>query len=310
MDVKRTAIQTLNLTRNFGPLRAVDNLSLEVETGTVFGFLGPNGAGKTTTIRLLLGLLEPTAGRAEVLGFDTQKQADKIRSKVGVLLEHDGLYERMSAEDNLEFYARIWRMTNAERQTRKRELLMHLGLWERRKEVVKTWSRGMKRKLALARTLLHRPQLLFLDEPTAGLDPVAKVMLHEDLKSIVEREGVTIFLTTHNLAEAEKLCGKIGLISRGKLVAVGSPDELRLKTGRIQVEIVGKGFREEVLALLKVRKEVESVNLRGDHLLVELRDEEDIAPLVSLMVNAGVEVEEVRKASLEETFFKLLEREL
>jgi len=139
------AIYTENLTRDFSTVRAVDGLTLEVPAGTIFGFLGPNGAGKTTTIRLLLGLLEPTAGRAEVLGFDTRTQADEIRARTGALLEHHGLYERLSAEDNLEFYGRVWRLPRAERQTRIRELLTHLGLWERRKEKVETWSRGMKR---------------------------------------------------------------------------------------------------------------------------------------------------------------------
>jgi len=216
-----TAIHTENLTRDFSTVRAVDRLSLEVPTGTTFGFLGPNGAGKTTAIRLLLGLLEPTAGWAEVLGFDTRTQADEIRARTGALLEHHGLYGRLSAEDNLEFYGRVWRLPRVERQARTRELLTHLGLWERRKEKVGTWSRGMKQKLALARALLHRPSLIFLDEPTAGLDPIAAAAVREDLAALAAREGVTVFLTTHNLSEAEKLCHQVGVIRQGKLLAVG-----------------------------------------------------------------------------------------
>ena len=141
------------------------------------GFLGPNGAGKTTTIHLLLGLLEPTQGKARVMGFDTRSQADEIRNKSGALLEFSGLYERMSAEDNLDLYGRIYRMSGPKRKTRTKELLTHLDLWDRRKEKVDNWSRGMKQKIAIARALFHHPSLVFLDEPTAGLDPVAAAAL-------------------------------------------------------------------------------------------------------------------------------------
>lgn len=305
------AIRTGNLTRDFSTVRAVDSLTMEVPTGIIFGFLGPNGAGKTTTIRLLLGLLEPTSGRAEVLGFDTRTQADEIRSRAGALLEHSGLYERLSAEDNLEFYGRVWHLPAAERQARIKELLTHLDLWERRKESVVTWSRGMKQKLAVARALLHRPSLIFMDEPTAGLDPVAAVALREDLMALATRENVTVFLTTHNLAEAEKLCGKVGVIRQGKLLAVGHPDELRARSGAPHVEIVGRGFNETVLALLRARPEVVAADLQNKRLLIGLRGEVDVAPLVRLIVSAGGEVEEVHKgkATLEEVFLTLMEEE-
>ena len=309
----KTAIRIENLTRDFKTVRAVDGLSLEVPAGIIFGFLGPNGAGKTTTINLLLGLLEPTSGRAEVLGFDTRTQADEIRSRTGALLEHPGLYERLSAEDNLEFYGRAWHLPANERRARIKELLTHLGLWERRKERVGTWSRGMKQKLAVARTLLHRPSLIFLDEPTAGLDPVAAAAVREDLVALATRENVTVFLTTHNLAEAEKVCGKVGVIRQGQLLlAVGHPDELRARSGAPpRAEVIGRGFNEEVLALLRARPEVAAADLQNERLLIDLRGEVDIAPLVSLMVSAGVEVEEVRKgkASLEEVFLTLMEEE-
>ncbi len=305
------AIRTEDLTRDFSTVRAVDSLTIEVEAGTIFGFLGPNAAGKTTTIRLLLGLLEPTSGRAEVLGFDTRTQADEIRSRAGALLEHSGLYERLSAEDNLEFYGRVWHLPAAERQARIKELLTHLDLWERRKESVVTWSRGMKQKLAVARALLHRPFLIFMDEPTAGLDPVAAVALREDLMALATRENVTVFLTTHNLAEAEKLCGKVGVIRQGKLLAVGHPDELRARSGAPHVEIVGHGFSETVLALLRARPEVVAADLQNKRLLIGLRGEVDVAPLVRLIVSAGGEVEEVHKgkATLEEVFLTLMEEE-
>ncbi len=306
-----TAIRIENLTRDFETVRAVDGLSLEVPAGIIFGFLGPNGAGKTTTINLLLGLLEPTSGRAEVLGFDTRTQSDEVRTRTGTLLEHPGLYEQLSAEDNLEFYGRVWRMTPAERQARIKELLTHMGVWERRKERVGTWSKGMKQKLALARALLHRPPLIFLDEPTAGLDVVAATAVRDDLETLAAREGVTVFLTTHNMAEAERLCGQVAVIREGSLVAVGHPDELRARAGGPRLEIFGRGFNDNVLNLLRTRPEVVAAGVQNEHLAIDLRKDTDVAPLVSLLVGAGVQVEEVRrgKASLEEVFLALMEEE-
>ena len=302
------AIKTENLGRNFGSIRALDDLSIEVPTGSVFGFLGPNGAGKTTTIRILLGLLEPTQGRAQVVGFDTVRQADEIRTRSGALLEHNGLYERLSAENNLEFYGRIWRIPASERQARIRELLTNLDLWERRKEPVANWSRGMKQKLAMARALFHRPSLLFLDEPTAGLDPSAAARLRDDLEKLVEIEGVTVFLNTHNLAEAERLCQQIGIIRRGKLVANGSPSELRARAGNPHLEIRGVGFTSDAIQELRRRKEVVSAKLHNNSLTIQLREAGETAPLVSILVRSGVQVEEVIKAqsSLEEVFLSLV----
>ncbi|MCL6451746.1 MAG: ABC transporter ATP-binding protein [Acetobacteraceae bacterium] len=313
------AIRTDNLTRDFKAvtarhgdrtIRAVDALSLEVPAGIVFGFLGPNAAGKTTTIRLLLGLLEPTAGTAEVLGFDVRSRPGEIRRRAGALLEHPGLYERLSAEDNLEFYGRVWHLPAAERRARLRELLTHFDLWDRRRERVAAWSRGMKQKLAIARALLHRPALLFLDEPTAGLDPVAAAALRDDIATLAAREGVTVFLTTHNLGEAERLCGLVGVIRQGKLLAVGPPNRLRAQ-GSAQVEVAGRGFSGQVLGLLRARPEVAAAEVRDDRLVIELRGAAEVAPLVALLVQNGAQVEEVRqaRASLEEVFLTMMEEE-
>ncbi len=175
------AIEARGLTRDFGALRALDGLELEVRPGEIFGFLGPNGAGKTTTIRLLLGLLEPTGGSARVAGFDLATAGSRARAVCGALLENPGLYERLTAYENLDYYGRINLLSAGERQARIRELLDHLGLWERRADQIGGWSRGMRQKLAVARALLHRPRVVFLDEPTAGLDPVAAVDLREQL---------------------------------------------------------------------------------------------------------------------------------
>jgi ABC-2 type transport system ATP-binding protein len=303
------AIRMENLTRDFETVKALDDLSLEVPSGIIFGFLGPNGAGKTTTINLLLGLLEPTLGRAEVLGFDTRTHADEVRARTGALLEHPGIYEQLSVEDNLGFYGRVWRMPAGERQARIKELLTPMGLWERRKEKAGTWSKGMQQKLALARTLLHRPSLVLLDEPTAGLDVPSAAAVRDDLEGLAAREGVTIFLTTHNMAEVEKLCSQVAVIREGRLVAVGHPDQLRARAGGPRVEIVGRGFSDRALQLLRARREVAAVEVRNQSLEIDLRQETDTAPLVSVLVNAGVQVEEVRrgKASLEEVFLTLME---
>jgi ABC-2 type transport system ATP-binding protein len=306
------AIRTTGLTRDFGAVRAVDALTLEVSPGIIFGFLGANGAGKTTTINLLLGLLEPTAGQARVLGFDTRAQGGAIRERSGALLEFNGLYERLTAEDNLDFYGRVWRLSAAERQARIRELLTHVGLYDRRKERVGAWSRGMKQKLAITRVLLHRPALIFLDEPTAGLDPVAAAALRDDLEGLVAREGVTVFLNTHNLPEAERLCQQVGVIRSGKLLTVGSPDSLRQRTGRPQAEISGDGFTPEVLATLRARGAIASAQVENGRLLLELADQQvKMAPIVTALVEAGAQIEEVRRgqASLEDVFLSLMEED-
>ena len=303
------ALEVRDLTRDYGSVRAVDHISFTVEPGQIFGFLGPNGAGKTTTIHLLLGLLEPTEGRAEVLGYDTRTQADEVRARTGALLEHPGVYEQLAAEDNLEFYGRVYRMPEGERRDRIRELLSHMGLWERRRERVGKWSKGMKQKLALARAMLHRPPLIFLDEPTAGLDVVAANAVREDLAALAEREGATVFLTTHNMSEAEKLCSRVAVIRQGKLAAIGHPDELRAQAGTPLLEIYGRGFGEQVLQLLRAQPQVLAAEMRNGHLSIDLSGDVDSAPLVSLAVSAGVQVQEVRrgKASLEDVFLTLME---
>jgi len=282
---------------------------MDVPAGIVFGFLGPNGAGKTTTIHLLLGILEPSQGRARVLGFDTRTQADEIRRNSGALLEFSGLYERLSAEDNLDLYGRIYHMSAPERKARAKELLTHLDLWDRRREKVGSWSRGMKQKIAIARALFHHPPLLFLDEPTAGLDPLAAAALHADLTSLVANEGVTVFLNTHNLAEAEKLCAQVGLIRNGKLLALGNPDELRLRNGGHKVEIIGRGFDEKTLTLLQARPEVRRAEIQNSRLMIDLHAESRIGPLVTLIVQSGAEVEDISRGgeSLEDLFLTLMQ---
>lgn len=305
------ALRTDGLTRDFGPVRAVDGLSLEVPEGSVFGFLGPNGSGKTTTIRLMLGLLEPDSGTVEVLGHDLRTGADAVRAASGALMEHNGLYERLSAYENLEFYARAWRMPKAERAARIQELLEGIELWDRRDELVGNWSRGMKQKLAVLRTLLHRPRLVFLDEPTAGLDPIAAAALRDDLLRLVAEQGLTVFLTTHNLAEAERLCSLVGVVRRGRLIAFGHPDEIRVAAAGNHLEIAGTGFGEALVAGLRARDDVVGAEVVNGRLCVELAPDGTTPPIVAHVVAAGGLIEEVRRAtdSLEDAFLNLMDRE-
>ncbi len=309
--MREFVIRTDNLTRDFETVRALDGLSFEVPSGIVFGFLGPNGAGKTTTIRLLLGLLEPSGGSSKVLGYDIRSQADEIRIRTGALLEHTGLYERLSAEENLEYYGRIWRLPAAMRKDRIKELLSHFNLWERRREKVGAWSRGMKQKIAVARAILHHPQLVFLDEPTAGLDPVAASSLREDIVQLASRDGATVFLTTHNLNEAEKICDRVAVINRGKLVTIGHPDELRTSGSKSQIRITGTGFTEEVLSKLRSMAEIIEMHLTDGQLLIDVKENIKMSPLIGIMIGGGVEIEEIKKekASLEDVFLKLMGEE-
>jgi len=305
------AIQTNQLTCSFGDLKAVARLTLEIPRGTVFGFLGPNGSGKTTTIRLLLGLLDADQGSAQVFGFDTKKQADEVRVRCGALLEHHGLYERLSAADNLEYYGRIWHMSKADREKRIYELLNPLDLFDRRDEPIGRWSRGMKQKLAVARTLMHRPELIFLDEPTAGLDPVASATLRDDLSKLVAQEGVTIFLTTHNLAEAEKLCTQVGVINHGQLLATGSPSDLRSRTSAPRLYVTGQGIDPQIVDVLKNNSLVNKVQKHNGKLTMDLNDLTRSHEIVAQLVGAGVQIDEVRKetADLEDIFLKLVDEE-
>ncbi|MGE5742045.1 MAG: ABC transporter ATP-binding protein [Candidatus Aminicenantes bacterium RBG_16_66_30] len=306
--MSETVIRTENLGRDFKTVRALAGLDLEVPAGIVFGFLGPNGAGKTTTIRLLLGLLEPTRGRAEVLGLDVAARGAEVRALSGALLEQSGLYERLSASDNLDYYGRIWRLSEADRRSRIRELLAHFGLWDRRAEQAGLWSRGMKQKLAVARALLHRPRLVFLDEPTAGLDPVAAASLRDDLAGLASREGATVFLTTHNLDEAERLCHRVAVIRAGRLVAEGPVEELKRGPSAPATDVRGSGFGAALLARVGALTGVDRVESADGRLTVHWTSSADTPALLRALVEGGAAVDEItaRKATFEDAFLKLV----
>jgi ABC-2 type transport system ATP-binding protein len=218
------------ITRRFGPIEAVKGVSFTVEEGEVFGFLGPNGAGKTTTINILCTLLRPNGGRAVVNGFDVVQQRRDVRRSIGLVFQQPTLDERLSAEQNLRFHARAYGVEASIREQRIRDLLTLVDLWDRRRDSVRTFSGGMKRRLEIARGLIHDPRVLFLDEPTLGLDPQTRRRVWEYLTELRERENLTIFLTTHYMDEAEN-CDRIGVIDHGELVALDSPNALKTALG-------------------------------------------------------------------------------
>jgi len=302
-----SAILARGLTRNYGDVKAVQGLDLDVPEGSVFGFLGPNGAGKTTTLHLLLGIVGPTSGSAQVAGFDVAKEPEEVRRRCGALLEHNGLYERLSARENLDLHGRMHRMSKADRDARTRELLEELHLWERRDDNVGTWSRGMKQQLAIARTLMHRPAVVFLDEPTAGHDPQAAAALREQLPALAHSQGTTIFLTTHNLHEAEQVCDQVAVIRAGHLLAVGPPGSLRAGQAP-QIEVRGGPFSAKLVAAVRKRRGVASAQARTDALILTLAPDAEIPGIVKWLVEQDVRIEEVRRvhASLEEDFLSLV----
>lgn len=221
------AIEVQNLTRDYNGLRAVDGISFAIEPGEIFGFLGPNGAGKTTTIKMLTGQLRPTSGTAQVMGCDVVEDRQHLKPQIGVVFDSQNLYERMSARDNLRFYARLYRVKKA----RVEEVLAQVGMSDRAGDKMKTYSNGMKQRILIARALLHKPKVLFLDEPTRGLDPnVAR-----DLRAIVTRlaeQGMTVFLTTHYMEEADQLSDRVAIIDQGHIVALDTPERLKAKHGK------------------------------------------------------------------------------
>lgn len=301
-------IEAENLTRKFGDLTAVDDLTLRVDDGEVFGFLGPNGAGKTTTVRMLCCLISKTSGSARVGEYEIGRPGDdlEIRKLIGFVPDNVGLYDSLTAYENLDYYGILYRRTDSQRKESNEYFLKMLGLWEKRDARSGTFSKGMKQKLAIARALVHDPKVIFMDEPTANLDPEASKGVRDFILEL-KKEKKTIFLNTHNLDEAERICDRIGIMNT-RLMAVGTPEELEQSVRGTKTVIKVKLVTEAVLDSLR-RLEVRNLVREGDKLTVDVADPEEENPdIVSAIVAAGgrVETVSVLGSSLEDAYLKFV----
>lgn len=298
-------IKTENLTKQFTSTLAVDRLSIQIPEGEVFGFLGPNGAGKTTTVRMLTALIGPTSGEAVVNGFRIGSQDKEIRRSVGILTESPGMYDNLSAEFNLMTFAKLYEVQDPAGQVEK--YLRMLGLWDRRKDEAGTFSKGMKQKLAIARALLHEPRLLFLDEPTAALDPEGARLVRDFIEDL-RKQGRTIFLCTHNLDEADRLCDRIGVF-KTRLLVVDSPENLRNQLFGRKVVFHLLAAEEKLAASVKAMPFVRDAKAIDNKLLVTLDDPEAHNPeIVRVLVGLGAEIQFVGELrhSLEDVYLQLV----
>jgi len=300
-----TMIATQRLTKRFAKVAAVEDLDLEIRAGEVFGLLGPNGAGKTTTIRMLCALIAPSSGEAWVAGYRLGRDDTQLRKAVGILTETPGLYEQLSAERNLSFFAQLYEVDKVDQQVQR--YLTMLGLWGRRHEAVGTFSKGMRQKLAIARALLHEPLVLFLDEPTSGLDPEAALVVRDFILEL-SREGRTIMLCTHNLDEADRLCDRVAVF-KTRLLAQDSPTNLRRKLfGRAVVFHLAQ-VDSAFIAALRQKSYVQGVETVDNKVVVKLDDPELRNPeLVQELVALGAQIQFVgeKRQSLEDVYLQLI----
>jgi len=306
---KDIVIRVSGLTKFYGDICAVDHISFQVKRGEIFGFLGPNGAGKTTTIRMLAGLSKPTEGEASILEFDINSEIVKVKKHIGVVPEISNLYDELSAKDNLLFMAELYGIPRSERIRKAEELLKTFGLYGRKDSLFRTFSRGMKRALTIAAALIHNPDILFLDEPTVGLDVVAARSLR-NLISNLHQKGITIFLTTHYLEEADILCDRVAILVKGRIVRVDSPKNLKKTTE--EESIIEISFRDEVGELVKELSgrmpEVKIVSFDQNKVRVYGGEVNSIYDnLILFAKDKGIGIESINsiKPTLEDAFIKI-----
>jgi ABC-2 type transport system ATP-binding protein len=284
MPETESMIRAVNLRREFNGLVAVRDLTFSVQEGEVFGFLGPNGAGKTTTINMLIGQLLPTSGRGWIAGFDIATQRDRIKPYIGIVFEAPALYERMSGRANLAFFCELQGVS----QRRVPELLALVGLTDRARDKVKTYSQGMKQRLAIARALINQPRVLFLDEPTRGLDPASARAIRQQIAAL-SQAGATVFLTTHYMEEADYLCHRVAFVNEGQIVACDTPESLKITMGQRLLRVVLKDHSQHLLSL---------------------EDPDDAARLQTFIAAGQVLTLHSQEASLEDVYLKLTGRRL
>ena len=296
---KMYAVELHNLSKTYpGGKQAVQNVSLELEPGEVFGFLGPNGAGKTTTVKLLNGMLTPTEGICRVLGSDPALEPEKVHAVSGVVTEHARMYENLTGLENLVFYAELYGISADEAARRSESLLKEMELEEAKDRKLVAWSTGMRQRLSLARALIHRPKILFLDEPTSGLDPESAQNVNRMIREMAENSGITVFLCTHQLRYAQEICTRYGLIEEGRLLAEGTLDELRSETfSRITLQIRAGSMPPEMGFRQTGAQEYEA----------SIRSEDEIPEIVRRIAAAGGDIYKVeaRQPDLEDIYFAL-----
>ncbi|NHV46004.1 MAG: ATP-binding cassette domain-containing protein [Candidatus Verstraetearchaeota archaeon] len=306
-------IKTKNLTKQYGHILAVNHIDLEVFEGEIFGLLGPNGAGKTTTIRMLTGQTKPTFGEAWIAGYDIIHESIKAKESIGVVPEVSNVYDEMSAWENLIFSAELYDVPRSERSKRAIELLKFFGLYERKEDKVANFSKGMKRRLTIAAALIHKPKVIFLDEPTTGLDVQSSRMIRILLKQL-NKTGVTIFLTTHYIEEADQLCHRIAIINKGKIIALGSPEELKTKAEEehiIEISFsISKDIEEyeDIENQLKNLNYVSSISRIGDKFRLYVENTSEVIPIIIDFCrknNLKIISINTLKPSLEDAFVKI-----
>ena len=303
-------IEVENITRKFEKITAVENISFQIKESEIFGFLGPNGAGKTTTIRMLSALISPTSGKITIDNRSTQKDGEYIRSITGLLTESPGLYEKISAYDNLNYYSSFYNISEKKRKDNIKKYLKMFDLWDRKDDIAGTYSKGMKQKLALSRALIHEPKILFLDEPTAGLDPESAHMVRNFIESL-KKEKTTVFLCTHNLEEASSLSDRVCIIKK-KIIKIASLAELQKNKKSKEVEIIFKGNTKKYIKILRQIKEISSIEASKNKINLFLKKPETVNPIIiKKLVDCGAEIlyfNEI-KASLEEIYLDLIKEE-
>lgn len=300
-------IKVESLVKKFGDLVAVDNISFSVAPGEIFGFLGPNGAGKTTTINILCTLAKPTSGRASIAGFDVVRQQKEVRQLIGLVFQDPSLDERLSAWQNLRFHALVYHLPASVREQRIKQVLTMTELWDKRNNEVRTYSGGMKRRLELARGLLHHPKVLFLDEPTLGLDPQTRNRMWEYILELRQREGTTIFLTTHYMDEAAK-ADRIAIIDYGKIVALDTPERLKEIVGK-DIVTMKTGDDDKAAEEIKLRYQIEARH-NSDGLTFEVANGEEFIPDFIKEFGTKILSISLRRPTLDDVFLKLTGRQI
>jgi len=303
-------IKTSNLTKKFNDLTAVDNISFSVKKGEIFGFLGPNGAGKTTTIKMLTTLLNPTKGSAEVADFDIIKKRDDVRRKIGVVFQEPALDTELTGKENLDFHARMYALNKEKRKTRINDVLQLVDLMDKKDVFVKNYSGGMKRRLEIARGLMHFPTVLFLDEPTLGLDAQTRRAIWEYVKKMNKEEGTTIFLTTHYMDEADFLCDRIGIIDHGKILVIDSIDNLKNSVGNDVITLTCSDM-DKLVKKLKEQTWISKIKQHDSFLTLGVeKGDEKIPSIIEIAQNLNIKIKSisVRKPTLDDVFLSFTGR--